>query len=368
MLGAVVPVCAGISLEYYFSFVDNDRYGCGTKLPHNVTGLVGVMDGHASDLRTGLPWQMVEIHEPVRILFVIETTPERLMKVVDASASLKQLVENRWIRVAVIDPESGRVHVRRDNGFEEFEGPWNVCRWRFLSAEWYGGKIDHLAMAWIQAVRQEEAGTVDYSASHAGICGARAGRGFRRVGAAVAAGLGSTRALGFQNHGRDFFCVCSGARRGSSGARCDWDSGLTVTFGNWFAVHDYHFPMVLMADRLSLPFLGMTVVLVGLIGRFSATYLHREPGFFRFFLLLHLFAFGSLIAFAAGSFDLLVGGWEIVGITSVLLIAFFQYRTAPVENALRVFAVYRALRHRIAGGRVRHASLGRNRFVRRRLP
>ena len=117
---------------------------------------------------------------------------------------------------------------------------------------------------------------------------------------------------------------------------------VTVAFGNWFTVHDYRFPLVLMADRLSLPFLGMTVVLAGLIGQFSATYLHREPGFLRFFLLLHLFAFGSLLAFAAGSFDLLVAGWEMVGITSVLLIAFFQQRTAPVENALRVFAVYRA--------------------------
>ena len=117
---------------------------------------------------------------------------------------------------------------------------------------------------------------------------------------------------------------------------------VTVTFGNWFAVHDYHFPLVLLADRLSLPFLAMTVFLAGLIGRFSATYLHREPGFLRFFLLLHLFAFGSLLAFAAGSFDLLVAGWELVGITSVLLIAFFQQRTSPVENALRVYAVYRA--------------------------
>ncbi len=117
---------------------------------------------------------------------------------------------------------------------------------------------------------------------------------------------------------------------------------VTVTFGNWFSVRDYHFPMVLLADRLSVVLLGMTVVLVGLIGRFSVTYLHREPGFFRFFLLLHLFAFGSLIAFAAGSFELLAGGWEIVGITSVLLIAFFQHRTPPVENALRVFAIYRA--------------------------
>jgi NAD(P)H-quinone oxidoreductase subunit 5 len=117
---------------------------------------------------------------------------------------------------------------------------------------------------------------------------------------------------------------------------------VVVTFGTWFAVHDYRFPLVLMTDRLSTPFLAMTVVLSGLIGQFSATYLHREHGFFRFFLLLHLFAFGSLLAFAAGSFDLLAAGWELVGITSVLLIGFFQLRPAPVENGLRVFAVYRA--------------------------
>lgn len=117
---------------------------------------------------------------------------------------------------------------------------------------------------------------------------------------------------------------------------------VIVGFGNWFAVQDYRFPLVLVADRLSLPFLAMTALLSGLIGQFSSTYLHREPGFFRFFVLLHLFAFGSLLAFAAGSFDLLAGGWEIVGVTSVLLIGFFQLRPAPVENGLRVFAVYRA--------------------------
>lgn len=151
LLGAAVPVCAGISLEYYFSFVDNDRYGCGTKLPHNVTSLVGVMDGHASDLRTGLPWQMVEIHEPVRILFVVETTPNRLEKVINASASLKQLVENRWIRVATIDPLSGRVHVRRDSGFEEFHEALERLPVALSSHEWYAGKLQHLPMAWIQA-------------------------------------------------------------------------------------------------------------------------------------------------------------------------------------------------------------------------
>ena len=157
LMAAVVPVCGGISLEYYFSFVDNDRYGCGTKLPHNVTALVGVMDGHASDLRTGLPWQMVSIHEPVRILFVVETTPERLNRVIDRSASLKQLVENRWIRIATIDPASGRVHVRRDSGFEEFDGPLERLPVALSSAEWYAGKIAHLPMAWIPTAAQGRA-------------------------------------------------------------------------------------------------------------------------------------------------------------------------------------------------------------------
>jgi uncharacterized protein len=153
LMSAVVPVCAGINLEYYFSFVDNVRYGCGTKLPHNVTGLVGVMDGHASDLRTGLPWQMVEIHEPVRMLFVVETTPERMTKVINASPPLKKLVKNRWFRLATIDPETGRIHVRRDTGFEPLEGDWERLPVALTSAEWYGGKLRHLPMAWIQSER-----------------------------------------------------------------------------------------------------------------------------------------------------------------------------------------------------------------------
>jgi uncharacterized protein YbcC (UPF0753/DUF2309 family) len=158
LMAAVVPVCAGISLEYYFSFVDNDRYGCGTKLPHNVTGLLGVMDGHASDLRTGLPWQMVEIHEPVRILFVVETTPARLSKVIDGNPSFRRLVENRWIRIATLDPASGRVHVKRDGAFEEFAERLERLPVALSSAEWFAGKIRHLPMAWIQTRPQTMAG------------------------------------------------------------------------------------------------------------------------------------------------------------------------------------------------------------------
>ncbi len=116
---------------------------------------------------------------------------------------------------------------------------------------------------------------------------------------------------------------------------------VRVSLGDWFTVSHYHFPLTILLDRLSLPIVGVTVILAGIVGAFSVRYLHRDPGFHRFFLLLHLFTFGALLVFMADSLDLLLAGWEIVGITSVLLISFFQYRPDPVRNALRVFGIYR---------------------------
>src|SRR3569833_831372 len=118
------------------------------------------MDGHASDLRTGLSWQMVSIHEPLRILFVIETTLERLSRVIAGSASLKRRVENGWIRIATIDPASGRVHVRRDSGFEELDDPPERLPIALSSAEWYTDKAGHNTMAWIHTEAGESAAGV----------------------------------------------------------------------------------------------------------------------------------------------------------------------------------------------------------------
>jgi len=94
----VIPVCAGINLEYFFSYVDSFGYGCGTKLAHNITSLLGVMDGAASDLRPGLPLQMVEIHEPVRLLFVIETTVDAMNRIIADNQSIARLVQGNWKR------------------------------------------------------------------------------------------------------------------------------------------------------------------------------------------------------------------------------------------------------------------------------
>ena len=120
LLSAVVPVCAGINLEYFFSYVDNEVYGCGSKLPHNVSGMVGVMNGHASDLRTGLPWQMVEIHEPMRLLTIIESSEELMQQVLANNEVVRLHVENNWVQLALIDPISKAISVYRDGAFLPF--------------------------------------------------------------------------------------------------------------------------------------------------------------------------------------------------------------------------------------------------------
>lgn len=116
---------------------------------------------------------------------------------------------------------------------------------------------------------------------------------------------------------------------------------LVAALGHWFSVGEYGSEFTLLVDRLSLPLVALSVILVGVVGVFSVRYLHRDAGYLRFFLLLNLFGFGVLLFFTAGSFDLVIGGWELVGITSVLLIGFFQHRSEPVRSALRVFAIYR---------------------------
>ena len=151
IMGAAVPVCAGINLEYYFSYVDSYGWGCGTKLPHNVSALLGVMDGAASDLRTGLPWQMVEIHEPVRLLFVIETTAEAILNLMERNPVIGTLVRHHWIQMAVLDLHSSRIQVFRKGGFQDYQPQTTELPKAESSTDWYRGWRENLSFASIEA-------------------------------------------------------------------------------------------------------------------------------------------------------------------------------------------------------------------------
>ncbi len=149
-LEAVFPVCAGINLEYYFSYVDNTGFGSGTKLPHNITALLGVMDGAASDLRTGLPWQMVELHEPVRLLIIVETTPETMLGVMERRPAIGRLVRDRWVYLALLDPHGSTLQLYRDGAFQPYQPQATGLPTAASSVDWYRGWRDHLEFAAIE--------------------------------------------------------------------------------------------------------------------------------------------------------------------------------------------------------------------------
>ncbi|MBM3982728.1 MAG: oxidoreductase [Planctomycetes bacterium] len=126
------------------------------------------------------------------------------------------------------------------------------------------------------------------------------------------------------------------------------DRHVVVNLGNWVSIHHptdeaahYHFAVKFEFDRLSVPLALLSFALCGTIGAFAARYLHREPGYTRFFVLFAVFLTGMVTASLADTIETLFAGWELVGLSSVLLVAFFQERAAPSRNGLRVWVVYR---------------------------
>lgn len=118
-------------------------------------------------------------------------------------------------------------------------------------------------------------------------------------------------------------------------------SHVTVRLGNWISLPEFQFSFNLLFDWLSVPFLLLSFVLCGTIARFAQSYMHREPGFHRFFILFAIFSLGMTVTSLAENVETLFTGWELVGLSSALLVAFFQERLSPVRNGLRVWSVYR---------------------------
>lgn len=113
-------VCGGINLEYFFSRMDNAAVGAGTKLPHNVMGLIGVANSSDGDLRLGLPLQMIEVHDPVRLLMIIEHHPEVVLKTITDNPALYHWFSNDWIHLIAVDPERKTLHRFANGAFAPY--------------------------------------------------------------------------------------------------------------------------------------------------------------------------------------------------------------------------------------------------------
>jgi uncharacterized protein YbcC (UPF0753/DUF2309 family) len=121
VLKAVAPVCGGINLEYYFSRVDNQKLGAGTKLPHNVMGLFGVANGIDGDLRPGLPSQMIEVHDPIRLLVIVEHFPDIVLKAIEEDHETYAWFINEWMRLVAIHPETRDQYLFTEGSFVHYQ-------------------------------------------------------------------------------------------------------------------------------------------------------------------------------------------------------------------------------------------------------
>lgn len=108
-----------------------------------------------------------------------------------------------------------------------------------------------------------------------------------------------------------------------------------------YHTESYQFIVAIHLDALAAVFLLLGAALFSLVATYSSVYMHREQGYARFFANIWFFYMGYTITVVAGNYETLFAGWEVLGVSSFLLIAFYRDRYLPVKNALKVFSVYR---------------------------
>ncbi len=149
LLKLVLPSCLSVNLDYFFSRTDPEVFGAGSQISHNVVGGLGVISENGGDLRTGLPLEMVDFHEPVRLLCVVETTPAALLRVLDQIPRVNRLAANCWFHLATLDPDSAEIHVLRKGFFERHHPECSSLPNVSSSRDWRRNRSGNLPIATI---------------------------------------------------------------------------------------------------------------------------------------------------------------------------------------------------------------------------
>jgi uncharacterized protein YbcC (UPF0753/DUF2309 family) len=128
ILTAPMIVAQWINNQYLFSLIDNVAYGSGSKITHNITGKIGIMQGNGSDLMHGLPLQSLyssdtkAYHEPLRLITIVYAPRTMVSAIISAQPILQKLFRNGWLTIACIEPEgSATYYLQRDLIWEKYK-------------------------------------------------------------------------------------------------------------------------------------------------------------------------------------------------------------------------------------------------------
>lgn len=117
ILTAPMIVAQWINAQYLFSTLDNVAYGGGSKVTQNITGKMGVMQGNASDLMSGLPLQSVystdsqPYHSIQRLMTIVYVQRQMLDSIIHSQPILQKLYSNGWVQLACIEPNNQKIYI-----------------------------------------------------------------------------------------------------------------------------------------------------------------------------------------------------------------------------------------------------------------
>jgi uncharacterized protein YbcC (UPF0753/DUF2309 family) len=121
ILTAPVIVAWWINMQYLFSTLDNVAYGSGSKITHNITGKIGILQGNASDLMYGLPLQSVcknddeNYHEMQRLTVIVYAPISMLEKIIKNNEQLQMLFKNEWLFLFVFNTQDKSIYKLDNN-------------------------------------------------------------------------------------------------------------------------------------------------------------------------------------------------------------------------------------------------------------
>jgi uncharacterized protein YbcC (UPF0753/DUF2309 family) len=133
ILTAPLVVAHWINAQYYFSAVDPEVLGAGSKTVHNLIGGSGVISGPTGDLRLGLPWQSIGTrdglhHEPLRLLVVVDAPRERIDRIIDSAEIVADLVHGEWVIMVRPGPAPGAWERRTREGWQPYALTTSITR------------------------------------------------------------------------------------------------------------------------------------------------------------------------------------------------------------------------------------------------
>ena len=115
------------------------------------------------------------------------------------------------------------------------------------------------------------------------------------------------------------------------------DRAHATTSWTWLAAGNFSAGVTLLTDQLSVMMMLIVTGVGSLIVAYSVGYMDREDEERRFFAYMSLFVFSMLLLVQGGNLLLLLAGWGMVGLSSYLLIGYYQERESAIRAAKKAF-------------------------------